>query len=89
MNTTLMNFRVPNQIKNDFNKVCKSRCSNMTAETVRFMMEFISKNDSNGKDKTIQKQFNGTVIEQHGNLVKDPITQTWVNKSDWENCYEQ
>jgi len=41
-NTTLMNFNIPNQIKDDFKTVCTFNQSNMTSEIVRFINNYIS-----------------------------------------------
>jgi len=88
-NTTLMNFRAPNQVKNEFNQICKLTCTNMTAEIVRFMMDFVSERSQRVKDCQIESsQVNNPTLERHGNLIKDPISGTWVNKSDWGNNYE-
>ena len=41
MAAILINFRVPNQTKNDFLNVCKLNCTTMTGELVRFMKNYI------------------------------------------------
>jgi hypothetical protein len=41
-NTTLMNFNIPNQIKNDFKTVCTFNQSTMTSEIVRFINSYIT-----------------------------------------------
>ncbi len=85
-NTTLMNFRAPNQVKNDFNQICKLTCTNMTAEIVRFMMEFISEGNQRIKDRQIKPTIDPNV-ERYGNLIKDPSTSTWVSVDEWNNNY--
>jgi len=88
-NTTLMNFRAPKQIKNEFNQICKLTRTNMTAEIVRFMMEFIS--EGNQKIKLYRIGGNQSTIdptvERCGNLVKDPSTSTWITVDEWNNNY--
>lgn len=46
MNTELMNFRVPSDIRSSFNSICKMKHTTMTRELVSMMMEFI---DSEGE----------------------------------------
>lgn len=93
MNTTLLNFRAPNDIKDDFMKVCKLNCTTMTSEFVKFMLEFISEGSNRVKDyqtefENCNKEFTNSNLERHGNLIKDPVSGTWVSESDWRNNYE-
>ena len=68
----------------------------MTGEIVRFMSRFVTDEikrfkDYQGKSKEIdhfkkKRTTNKTVEQQptyetHGNLIKDPLTQTWVDKN--------
>ena len=89
-NTTLMNFRAPNQVKNEFNQICKLTCTNMTAEIVRFMMEFTSEGNKKIKDYQIEsnqvdKSDINSTVERYGNLIKDPSTSTWITADEWNN----
>jgi len=91
-NTTLMNFRAPNQVKDEFNKICKLTCTTMTSEIVRFMMEFVSEGNKKIKNYQIESdQVNESTInpklERYGDLIKDPSTSTWVSVDDWNNNY--
>ena len=97
MNTTLLNFRVIDQVKDDFMTTCKLNCTSMTSEIVRFMNQYIS--DESQRFKTYQieskeinnlkkKRLNQPIYETHGNMIKDPVTQTWVDKNTWENSYD-
>ena len=97
MNTTLLNFRVTDQVKDDFMTTCKLNCTSMTSEIVRFMSKYIS--DENQRFKEYQldskeinnlkrQKLNQTVYETHGDMIKDPVTQTWVNKNTWETSYD-
>ena len=95
MNTTLLNLRVSNQVKDDFQTVCKLNSTTMTGEIVRFMSQFITdeikrfkdyQNDSKEiehlKKKRVTNNIKQTPIyETHGDMIKDPFTQTWVNKN--------
>ena len=64
----------------------------MTSEIVRFMNQYIS--DENKRFKRYQiesKEINNSrkqkikqpIYETHGNLIKDPLTQTWISKDTW------
>jgi len=91
-NTTLMNFRAPNQVKNEFNRVCKLTCTTMTSEIVKFMMNFITEGNQRIKKYQIEpiKVTEPTIdqtVERHGNLIKDPSTSTWVTVDEWNNNY--
>ncbi len=97
MNTTLLNFRVTDQVKDDFMTTCQLNCTSMTSEIVRFMNQYIS--DENKRFKSYQidskeindlkrRKLNQPVYERHGNLIKDPVTQTRVNKTTWESSYD-
>ncbi len=93
MNTKLLNFRVTDQVKDDFMTTCKLNCTNMTSEIVRFMGKYISDENQRFKQYQIEskeinnlkrERLNQPIYETHGNLIKDPVTQTWVDKNTWE-----
>ena len=97
MNTTLLNFRVTDQVKNDFMTTCKLNCTSMTSEIVRFMNQYISNENKRFKQCQIEskeinnlkkQRLNQPIYETHGNLIKDPVTQTWINKNTWESSYD-
>ena len=94
MNTTLLNFRVTDQVKDDFMATCKLNCTSMTSEIVRFMNQYISGESKRFKQYQIEskeinnlkrERLNQPIYETHGNLIKDPVTQTWVDKNTWES----
>ena len=39
--TTLMNLRIPSQLKDEFNYHCRNRSTYMTTEIIRFIQKFI------------------------------------------------
>ncbi len=41
MNTELMNFRIPTDIRSNFNSICKMKQTTMTRELVSMIKEFI------------------------------------------------
>jgi len=99
-NTTLLNLRVSNQVKDDFMTICKLNRTSMTGEIVRFINEYISteirrfkeyQNDSleinqlKINNKLKQKINQSLQFETHGNLIKDPETQTWHDKETWSS----
>lgn len=97
MNTTLLNFRVTDQIKDDFMTTCKLNCTSMTSEIVRFMNQYISNESKRFKSYQIEskeindlkrQKLNQPIYETHGDLIKDPITQTWIKKDTWESSYD-
>ena len=92
MNTTLLNFRAPDEIKDDFMKVCQLNCTTMTSEFVKFMLDFISEGNKRIQNYKVEssnlnnKSIDPT-IERYGNLIKDPSTSTWVTADEWDNNY--
>ena len=90
MNTTLLNFRAPDEIKDDFMKVCQLNCTTMTSEFVKFMLEFISEGNERIQNYKVESNnLNNKsvdpVIERHGHLIKDPSTSTWITADEWNN----
>jgi len=97
MNTKPLNFRVTDQLKDDFMTTCKLNCTTMTSEIVKFMSKYISDESQRFKQYQIEsreinnlkrQKLNQTVYETHGDMIKDPTTQTWVNKNTWETSYD-
>ena len=87
-NTTLMNFRAPNEIKEEFNYICRMTSTTMTSEIVRFMMRFITEGNKKIKQHNIESQLISPNIERQGNLIKDPLTSTWVSIENWNDRNE-
>jgi len=72
---------------------CKLNCTTMTSEIVKFMSKYISDESQRFKQYQIEsreinnlkrERLNQPIYETHGNLIKDPVTQTWVDKNIWE-----
>ena len=78
--TTLMNFNVPIQVKDDFQTVCRLNCTTMTSELVRFITIFIS--DEN-------KRFQSYKIESKeiNELKRNKLDRPKVYKN-WEDSYQ-
>ena len=95
MNTKPLNFRVTDQLKDDFMTTCKLNCTTMTSEIVKFMSKYISDESQRFKQYQIESReinnlkrerlIHQPIYETHGNLIKDPVTQTWVDRNVWES----
>jgi len=87
-NTTLMNFNIPNQIKDDFKTVCTFNQSTMTSEIVRFINTYISQEGS--RLKQYQQTSNEiNELRQRKLTTQPPIPQPQrsFNQKTWENSY--
>ena len=74
----------------------------MTSEIVRFMSQFITdeikrfkdyQNDSKEIEHLKKKRSTNNIkrtpeYETHGDMIKDPLTQTWVNKNSLGGYYD-
>lgn len=80
--TVLMNIRVPDELKNQFQSICRNNHTYMTTELIRFMKEFTNKESVK---MTYQKPIERNEPEQWGNLIKDPNTQTWMDINEYKN----
>jgi len=97
MNTTLLNFRVTDQVKDDFMTTCKLNCTSMTSEIVRFMNQYISDENKRFKQYQVEskeindlkkQRLNQPVYEIHGGLIKDSFTHTCNKETRWEDSYD-
>jgi hypothetical protein len=87
-NTTLMNFNIPNQIKDDFKTVCTFNQSTMTSEIVRFINSYISQEGI--RLKQYQQTSNEiNELKQRKLTTKPPIPQSQrsFKQNTWENSY--
>ncbi|CAC9538247.1 hypothetical protein [uncultured Gammaproteobacteria bacterium] len=73
MNTTLLNFRVTNQVKDDFMTICKLNCTSMTSEIVRFMNRYISDESKRFKSYQIESMEINNLKKQR---LNQPIYKT-------------
>jgi hypothetical protein len=53
----------------------------ISSESKRFKSYQIESKEINDLKR---QKLNQPIYETHGNMIKDPVTQTWVNKNDWE-----
>ena len=87
-NTTLMNFNIPNQIKDDFKTVCTFNQSTMTSEIVRFINTYISQEGS--RLKQYQQTSNEiNELRQRKLTTQPPIPQPQrsFKQNTWETSY--
>ena len=87
-NTTLMNFNIPNQIKDDFHTVCKFNQTSMTSELVRFINNYISSENTRFKSyQMTSKELNE--LKQRKLTTQPPIPQPQrsFKQNTWETSY--
>ena len=87
-NTTLMNFNIPNQIKDDFHTVCKFNQTSMTSELVRFINNYISSENTRFKSyQMTSKELNE--LKQRKLTTQPPIPQPQrsFKQKTWETSY--
>ena len=83
--SVLMNIRVPDELKNQFQSKCRDNHTYMTTELIRFMKEFTK----DEKVKVVyQTQVKPNEPEKWGNLIKDPSTQTWMDINEYNKRNE-
>jgi len=92
--STLMNVRIPEDLKDDFQNICKRNHTYMTTEIIRFMTDFVSREVS--QELTLQNQLKSLDrptsrernLETWGHLVLDPTTKTWMSKEEYYSHVE-
>jgi len=84
-NTTLMNFNIPNQIKNDFHTVCKFNQSTMTSEIVRFINNYISQESTRLKQYQVSSKELNELKQKK--LTPTHIPQRTSSQNTWETSY--
>ena len=47
MKTTNMNFRIEQDLKDDFKKVCESKLQDMSKILIKFMQDYVKQNGGN------------------------------------------
>lgn len=83
--SVLMNIRVPDELKNQFQSKCRDNHTYMTTELIRFMKEFTKKEHIK---VVYQKPINRNEPERWGNLIKDPSTHTWMDINEYNKRNE-
>ena len=54
--TQLMNFRIPKELKNDFNSICRIKHTAMTTELLRLIKAFIKEEINEQKNYQVSKE---------------------------------
>lgn len=90
----LINFRVSKATKRIFDDVCKFNHTSRTTMLTNLMRQHINEmapqiNEYANNTKTISKVLKAkdqteNKPERWGDLIKDPITQTWVPSKDYK-----
>jgi hypothetical protein len=86
--TTLMNFNIPNQIKQDFHTVCKFNQTSMTSELVRFINNYISQENTRLKQYQVSSRELNELKQKKLNKQPPVHQQYRPNKQEtWEDSY--
>ena len=83
--SVLMNIRVPDELKNQFQSKCRDNHTYMTTEIIRFMKDFTKEEQLK---VVYQKHINRNEPERWGNLIKDPSTHTWMDINEYNKRNE-
>jgi hypothetical protein len=85
----LMNIRIPENLKDDFQDICKKNHTYMTTEIIRFMKEFVSREVQHELShlENLRSLDRPTSIEKNldcwGGLIQHPVTKTWMSKDEY------
>ena len=85
----LMNVRIPEDLKDDFQEICRRNHTYMTTEIIRFMKEFVTKEvDRELSHQTSLRSLERPTsmencLDQWGDLVQNPLTKTWMPKEEY------
>lgn len=90
----LINVRIPEDLKDEFQEICKRNHTYMTTEIIRFMKEFVTRE----VDQKLSHQSNLMKLERPssreknldtwGNLIQNPVTKTWLSKEEYYSHVE-
>ena len=85
----LMNVRIPEDLKEDFQEICKRKHTYMTTEIIRFMKDFVTRE----VDQELSYQMSLTSLDRPtsrernldtwGDLIQNPLTKTWISKEEY------
>ena len=70
--TRLMNFRIPVDLKDQFNQICEYKNTKMSYQLKKLIKSFIDK-----ESKKQIKPVNTVEVKSWGNLIQDPVTEIW------------
>ena len=73
MNTKLINFRIPIDLKIQFNNICNCKQTKMTNELNKLIKDYVIKELPN-----LNLEYQElTKPKQWGHLIQDPVTKIW------------
>ena len=85
----LVNMRIPEDLKEDFQEICKRNHTYMTTEIIRFMKDFVTRE----VDQELSYQMSLTSLDRPtsrernldtwGDLIQNPLTKTWMPKEEY------
>lgn len=70
--TRLMNFRIPVDLKDQFNQICEYKNTKMSYQLKKLIRSFIDK-----EAKKQVKPVGDPIVKTWGHLIQDPVTQVW------------
>ena len=85
MTKTLLNFNLSNQVKSDFNTICKLNCTTMTSELVRFINNYISQENVRFKSYQVDSKEINELKQRK--LTPTHIPQRTSSQKTWETSY--
>ncbi len=77
--TSLLNFRIPNELKHEFHLLCAENHTRMTTEMIRMIKEFVKRESIEQDAYKLAKQVSEkkSRSEVQGGSVKCPYTGVW------------
>lgn len=87
--SVLVNIRIPEDLKDEFQLICRKNHTYMTTEIIRFLKDFI-RQDVSSKSR-LQKDLRSLErttsqeksLSSWGGLIQDPVTKTWMSKEEY------
>jgi len=85
----LMNVRIPTDLKEGFQEICKRKHTYMTTEIIRFMKDFVTRevdqelpyqSDLKSLDRPTSSERN---LDTWETLIQNPLTKTWMPKEEY------
>ena len=70
--TRLMNFRIPVDLKDQFNQICEYKNTKMSYQLKKLIKSFIDK-----EAKKQNKNNNEVEVKTWGHFIQDPVTEFW------------
>jgi hypothetical protein len=87
--TTLINIRLPEDLKYDFQNLCRQRHTYMTTEIIRFIYQFIDQEDKRQASRRHTSDRPLPELNTYGHLVQDPVSKTWMTREEYKrNVWE-